>query len=596
MLLLLRDVFRARPKAMALLILLLIVTSLTAGISLGLLIPLLESFQGSGSALASPVSITVKDSLASLGIPFGLGSVLALLLAVSLLRQILSGWSSVLGYQIAGDFAANLRTDFCEDLLEGDIAFFDRTKAGELGNLIAAETEQARVACGLLFNCLTALGLITIGTAVALLIAWKPALFATAVFSIFFLASRPFVAKTSKGGKELERAHSAFHTTVLETIRGVRTIRAFGTERFAFEQYRRDAYRVRGMLVSISKGLAYNAFAQEFGQAAFLCAMVFFAVNYLQVPWMMLLGLLFVIHRVGPQVAAFNKGHQALVSYLGGYHRLLEKRAELAGLRARLSSGKRQIPSLERVLELQGVGFSYDAAGAKILDGVSLNIRAGEFIGVVGPSGAGKSTFVNLLLRFYDPQEGTIRADGADCREFELGSWRKLIGFVGQDTFLFDTTIRENIAVGRQDATIAEIREAARLANAEEFILALPDGYDSHVGEGGLRLSGGQRQRLALARALIRRSSIILLDEATSHLDTESELQIRKALKNLPDNRTIIAVAHRLSSLADADRIIVLEAGRVVEDGSRADLLAKDSRFARMLRQQEREVSAPPAS
>lgn len=586
------DVFRARPKAMSLLIGLLLASALSTGVSLGLLIPLLETMQAGAGSAPSGFSRIIKESLAIIGVSFGIGSVVLVLLAISLVRQLLTYWAAVLGQEIATGFAVKLRTDFCADLLAADITFFDQTKAGDLSSLISTETEHARVACGLLFTCLTSVGLMGIGTAVALMIAWKPALLGAAMLSIFFLASRPFVAKTKVGSQDITEGFSLFHSIVLETLRGVRTIRAFGTERSAFDEYRRHALTVRNMLVSINRDLARHTFIQDFGQTAFFCAMIFFAASFLQVPWITLVTLLFIVHRVGPQVSAFNKGHQILVSYLGGYQRMLEKRAELASRRARLVSGRKTVDSLERGLELDEVRFSYDAQGKTIIDGISLKIAAGEFLGVVGASGAGKSTLVNLLLRFYDPTSGRILADGVDYRDFDLASWRKLIGFVGQDTFLFDTTIRENIALGREDATLDEIQEAARLADADEFITALPDGYDSRVGEGGLRLSGGQRQRLALARALVRRASIILLDEATSHLDTESELQIRKALKGLPGSRTIIAVAHRLSSLAEADRIIVLEGGRVVEDGPRVELLAKDSRFSRLLRQQEREASS----
>lgn len=590
---LLRDVFNTHPAGMLLLVSLLVVTSLTAGATIGLLIPLIETVQAGAAAVGNPVTLRVRAFLEALGLPFGLATVLAALLAVSLLRQALTSWATILGFQIQCRFAARLRTDFCGDLLEADIAFFDKAKVGELGSLISTETENARVACGILFSGLAALSLIAIGVAAALLISWEMAAIAVLVLLFSSLLSLPFVRRSSLGSKELEKAQAAFYSEVLETLMGVRTIRAFGTEKSAFSQYRDAAHLVRDKTVSINRGIAYHNFAQEFGQMTFLCGMIYVALKFLLIPWILLVTLLFVLYRLGPQVVTFNKSRQALASYLAGYEKMTRTREELARHRTRMTSGEKAIGGLSSEIEFSGVDFSY-AGGAGVLDKLSLKIKAGEFVGVVGPSGAGKSTFVNLLLRFYDPTGGCILADGTNCREFRLPDWRAMIGFVGQDTFLFDASVRENIAVGKKEATLGEVTQAAKLADAHEFISALPRGYDTKVGEGGLRLSGGQKQRLALARALVRESSVILLDEATSHLDTESELQIRRALKKLPGNRTIIAVAHRLSSLNEADRIIVLDGGRVVEEGTRADLIARGGRFARMLKQQELE-GAPPS-
>jgi subfamily B ATP-binding cassette protein MsbA len=236
-----------------------------------------------------------------------------------------------------------------------------------------------------------------------------------------------------------------------------------------------------------------------------------------------------------------------------------------------------------RAIEFRDVVFAYDDVQARaILRGVTFTVQAGQVIALVGRSGAGKTTLVNLIPRFYDVTAGAILVDGVDVRDVTLASLRGQVGIVTQETILFDDTVAANIAYGRPSATLAEIEQAARAAHAHEFITGLPRGYESTIGERGQRLSGGQRQRLAIARALLKDSPILVLDEATSSLDTESEMLVQGALANLMKNRTSFVIAHRLSTIRRADAIIVMDRGRVVEVGRHDDLLARGSLYARL--------------
>ncbi|MGC1294818.1 MAG: ABC subfamily B transporter ATP-binding protein, partial [Alloacidobacterium sp.] len=236
-------------------------------------------------------------------------------------------------------------------------------------------------------------------------------------------------------------------------------------------------------------------------------------------------------------------------------------------------------------IEFQNVAFGYDPE-VPVLRDVTFKIEPGQFIGVVGPTGAGKSTIISLIPRFYDPLAGVVRIDGKDIRDLKLKDLRDQIGYVLQDTVLFRGTVAENIAFGRPDATSDEIIAAAKLANADDFITKMPDGYNTMVGERGTTLSGGQRQRIGIARVMVRNSPILLLDEPTAALDTESEHLVIDALARLMKGRTVITIAHRLSTIRDADRIIVISGGTVAESGTHDELLSLGGIFSGLYRVQ----------
>ncbi len=234
--------------------------------------------------------------------------------------------------------------------------------------------------------------------------------------------------------------------------------------------------------------------------------------------------------------------------------------------------GKVQFSELKRAIDLVAVDFGYDPKEL-VLHNISITIKRGEMTALVGSSGAGKSTLADLIPRFYDPTQGQILIDGVDLREFEINSVRRKLAVVSQDTFIFNTSVRNNIAYAIEEADEAAVYEAARLANALEFILEMPEGFDTQLGDRGVRLSGGQRQRIAIARALLRNPDILILDEATSALDSVSERLIQESLEKLSVGRTVIAIAHRLSTIVRADKVVVLEKGRVVEQGGYQELL-----------------------
>jgi ATP-binding cassette subfamily B protein len=242
----------------------------------------------------------------------------------------------------------------------------------------------------------------------------------------------------------------------------------------------------------------------------------------------------------------------------------------------------KSIPAMDGKIELENVYFGYDS-GEPALENVNLTVEPGQMIGLVGPSGSGKSTLVQLISRFYDVKDGSVKIDGHDIRDLNLKDLRSHISVVPQEPYLFHGTIRENIAYGRPDASFEDVLMAAKSANTHEFIMKMPDGYDTHVGERGTKLSGGQRQRIAIARAILDNPKILILDEATSAVDTESEVLIQNALENLMEGRTTLAIAHRLSTVKNADKLVVLEAGKIVEEGTHTQLMDVEDGLYRKL-------------
>jgi subfamily B ATP-binding cassette protein MsbA len=291
-----------------------------------------------------------------------------------------------------------------------------------------------------------------------------------------------------------------------------------------------------------------------------------------------LVAFLFNLYMLYDPVRKLNKANLVVQQSLAAAQRLQHLMSQPIDIVDR--PGARRLDDFHEAIRFSGVRFAYDHR--EVLRGIDLEVRRGELVAFVGPSGGGKTTLTSLLPRFFDVTGGSVAIDGVDVRDVKLASLRALVGLVTQETVLFNDTIRNNIAYGRADLPFERLRAAAEAALVDEFVRELPDGYDAVVGEGGLRLSGGQRQRLAIARALLKDAPILVLDEATSQLDTESEALVQRALGNLMRGRTTLVVAHRLSTVTRADRICVIEAGLVVEQGTHEQLLARDGTYRRL--------------
>jgi ATP-binding cassette, subfamily B, bacterial MsbA len=408
---------------------------------------------------------------------------------------------------------------------------------------------------------------------------------------------RRFSRRSSKAARGAMAETSALSTAIMESLDGVRIVKIENREAYEEERVAEVVQRRQTHLIKGANARAFAAPSTELVMTL-VTAVVLYYAGFRSQQGHMTAGAFVAF------MAALAMGSQSLRQVANLQTVFAEGMTAARRLFAALDvepevrerAGAGELALTEGAVRLENVGFRYEGDGPAILNGVSLEARRGETVALVGPSGGGKSTILNLIPRFYDPTGGRVTLDGVDVRDVTLKSLRSQIALVTQEAFLFDDTIRANIAYACPDASAEAVEQAAREAAAHDFILALPKGYDTQVGEAGARLSGGQRQRIAIARAFLKDAPILLLDEATSALDTESEAQVQVALKRLMAGRATILIAHRLSTVRGADRIYVIDKGRIVETGDHQGLVRKRGLYARLAKTQDLEADTETAA
>ncbi|HEX2164787.1 MAG TPA: ABC transporter ATP-binding protein, partial [Thermoanaerobaculia bacterium] len=507
-----------------------------------------------------------------------------LLVVVFLLRSIADFLSGYAFQHIGLGVTTDIRNDLYHHILEQSSRFFARHPSGELVSRVISDVAlmQSAVSNRLLdlvqqsITLVFLLGmLLSTHFALALL-----CLVAAPVLIYPIVRFGKGMRRTSHRSQERMADLAALMT---EAVRGHRVVKAFGMEDFEHRRFR--AATRRHLKVNLWAQMLANLSSPVVESLAVLgaAALLVYAGRSIRggelTPPELLKFLTTLLMMYDP-IRKLNKVNLVLQEAAAAAQRVRGVIEEPNEVRSR--QGSVALDTVERGIAFEAVSFAYETADQPVLREVDLAIRRGEIVALVGPSGAGKSTMVNLLPRFFDPDRGRVAIDGVDLRDMDLKALRALIGIVTQDTVLFDDTVRANIAYGRADLPLERVREAAAAAYADDFVMRLPAGYDTRIGESGLRLSGGQRQRLAIARALLKNAPILILDEATSHLDTESEALVQKALYNLMQGRTTLVIAHRLSTVQRADRIVVMDGGRIVETGSHQELIALGGNYKRL--------------
>lgn len=474
------------------------------------------------------------------------------------------------------------RIDLFDSVLAFPVRYFDQQKTGRIMSRITNDVNA-------LEQSLNAMVELSQNTIYALVFAialfytnWQLTLFTIAVFAISGTISRRFGDRIRSFSKEFTNTLAEISAFLQEKISAIRIVKSFTREEHERKMFRKKVESNYHFSMKIARTLALLSPTNEVFNTAVTALLVIFTAYFFMTGTMtieMMIRFLILMTFLAKPVKALGEGiariQKTLVSAGLIFEMLDREKEEVAS-----PQGKHVITRGD--VEFRDVRFSYNGE-SEALKGISFRVNAGEKVAIVGPSGSGKTTLINLIPRFYEPTSGMILVDGVDTRTIPLGDLRAQIAIVPQEVMLFAGTIADNIRYGRLDATDDEVVEAARAANAHVFIEKLEHGYNTEVGERGIQLSGGQRQRIAIARALLRNPRILLLDEATSALDSESELMVKEALDRLMQGRTSFIIAHRLSTVYGCDRILVLEAGMLVEEGTHEQLLQKESGLYRRL-------------
>ncbi|MBW4626174.1 MAG: ATP-binding cassette domain-containing protein [Brasilonema octagenarum HA4186-MV1] len=556
------------------------------GVSTALIVPVILRIVGQEVDFSGAPAILKKLMSPFDNIPenYLLGVMAGTIIFTILLKNIATYASTLASSTLTRKVTSDMRETGLILLLQIDLSYYAKTKVGDIINSLGGEISRAASAVGNTIK-LIILGItILVFVGILLSISWQLTIAATVLLSLVTLINQYAISRAKQFGKQLSDMSRAYSIAILETLNGIRLVKATGSEQREYQRIRKLIHaREKADFKSQVYSEAIAPLSEVMGVTAIILIVFLsrtFFVNQIVSLSTVLLTYLLVLLRLLPFISQLNTLRSSFASTTTSVDVVTEFLSwENKPL---MSNGSIVYTKLNKGVGFQSVCFSYPDHEKQVLKDVNLYLAQGTTLALVGGSGAGKSTLADLLPRFYDPTSGCITIDDIDLCDFDLLSIRQVMGIVSQDTFLFNDSVWNNIAYGRQEATKEEIITAAKQANAYEFISELPQGFKTIIGDRGVMLSGGQRQRLAIARALLQDPQILILDEATSALDTVSERLVQEAIDNLSRDRTTLVIAHRLSTVQKADQIAVLDQGSVVEVGTHEELLQKGGYYSRL--------------
>ena len=568
-----------RPRFTGGIIVFSLFTAVFEGIGVTFIIPLVEVAQSPGTPEGG-IAGTFAMVYEFLGISFTIGTIIVGLAIVLLIRHtstFLSEWARI---KLRVNYVGSLQTRSFENTLGARIAYFDNEGSGDILNAIVTQASKAGQAIEGFIQVFQKGVLVLMYIGLAMYLAPILTLASGALVAIAVFTLRNAVESGYTIGGRVADANEKIQRSVQAGTQGIREVKTLGYEDTLLNDFydRMDQFINSSILVKRNEAFLGNA--QDLLVALIVFSLIYVALAFTNMSFGALGAFLFVMFKLGPMVSAVNKRYYQLEGMLPHLIRTEEFIDELQN-NEEVESGDDPVPADPSPIVFDDVSFSYKE-DEKVLSNISMEIDGGDFVALVGGSGAGKSTIASLLARLYEQDSGVISAGGTPISEFDIDEWRSRIAYVRQDPFIFDTTLRQNLLMANPDATERELERVSTISQVTEFLDDLPNGYDTELGDDGVRLSGGQRQRVALARALLEDSDILLLDEATSDLDTDIENRVQTEIETMNRDFTIIAIAHRLSTIKGADRIFTLEDGEIIEEGRHDTLIQEDGRYAEL--------------
>lgn len=556
-----------------------------------MILAILALLASSGFGLAFPlVIVRLLDSVTKAKSFAPLNNLALLLGGIFLLQAVFSFFQSYLLAYVGERIVYDLRTTLYNHLQKLSLGFYANRRVGDIISRLSSDVTQMRTMLTNNFTMLLSQIVSLIGSIVIVLtLNARLTLFILAIVPILLLVAFLFGSRIQKGSTRVQDQLADSTVVAEEGLQGIRVVKSFGRENYETKRYSTAMEKTfQASLQMAVYNSAFGSIMMFLGFGAIAAVMWYGGREVIagRLTLAMITGFLMYFITIAASLGGLAGLYGQLRAAMGGVQRVFE----ILDTKPSVQDAPTAIavPVSDGRITFQDISFSYED-NAPVIQGISLEIQPGEIFALVGPSGAGKSTIFNLIPRFYDPSNGLIRIDGHDLRSVTQESLRAQMAIVPQETLLFGGTIRENILYGRLDANETEMIEAAKAANAHDFIMGFPKQYDTLVGERGTKLSGGQRQRIAIARAILKDPRILLLDEATSSLDNESEGLVQEALDRLMQNRTTVIIAHRLSTIKIAHRIAVLDSGRIIELGTHDELMAKNGLYTRLYSMQFRD-------
>ena len=575
------DVAKFNPKFTALIVVLGLGAAVLEGIGLGFILPIIEIVQTENPAAKANgvlgVFVTVYQTL---GIPFALQFVIVGVALVMTVRYTLSFMVAWFREALRTYYTRNLQIRAFDNALDAKVEYYDQEGSDDILNAIVTQTFYAGRVIMRVVKFIEQSFLSIVYLLIAIVVAPAITFYTIVVLGGFTVLMRRVIEPGYDLGDEVADANEQRQAAAQAGTQGIRDIRIFGVADELFDDFVDAVNKYTGARISLRRNEAAIQNFYNLLVSVSVFALIYFALTFANLSISSLAVFLFAMFRLGPRVSALNRTFYRIENDLPHLVRTQEFIQTLEQ-HEEPNAAAGNVPAEVEHVEFDDVKFSYDGEES-ILRGIDFEVERGEYIAFVGESGAGKSTIVSLLARLYQRYDGDIQANGVPIDDMDIGEWRNRITVVRQNPFIFDDTLEYNLTIGNRDANDREIERVCEIACVNEFFDELPKGYDTLLGDDGVRLSGGQKQRVALARALLEDADLLILDEATSDLDSNLEKEVQQAIEEMDREYAIIAIAHRLSTVENADRIYTVEDGRISEYGSHSDLLSKDGTYAEL--------------